>query len=106
MTKRTLRAAIALALFGASTLSFGVFGCLPGRFPVCKVDDDCKEQATAKLCYDLRCVQCRVDDDCPDGYCERKLGECKVLDQPGKQRATPSASAGAAAPDASAAPVE
>ncbi len=96
-----LRATLGLATVLAFSVASGVFGCSStARFPICQEDTDCAEQATAKLCYDHRCVQCRGDSECPDGYCERKVGECRSLGNPG---AEPSASASAPpAPSASA----
>ena len=65
-------------------------GCSDARFPYCKTDEDCKDKGDAKLCADTRCVQCKYDGDCGDGkYCERKVGECKVLDTPGHTSAEP-----------------
>ena len=99
MLARSIRSAAALISIAAIVLQMTTFGCLPGRFPVCEKNDDCKE-AAGKICSNLRCVQCGADSDCPDGYCELKLGECKSLGGAGGTKPAGSA----AEPDASAAP--
>ncbi len=102
---RTLRGIFGLGVVLAFSVASGVFGCSStARFPICQEDADCTEQAKAKLCYDHRCVQCRGDSECPDGYCERKVGECRSLTNPGAEPATGSTPSSEPAPDASAAP--
>ena len=91
MLAHCLRSAAAIVVLSAAVLQTTSLGCLPGRFPVCEKNDDCKD-SKGKICSDLRCVQCGADSDCPDGYCELKLGECKSLG--GAGAAKPAGSAG------------
>jgi len=79
---RSIRSAAAAVSLAVVVLHATAFGCLPGRFPVCKTNDDCKE-AEGKICANLRCAQCQGDSDCGEGrYCESKLNECKSLGGP------------------------
>ena len=105
MTMRTVRGIFGLGAVLVFSAASGVFGCSStARFPICQEDADCAEQAKAKLCFDHRCVQCRGDSECPDGFCERKVGECRTLGNPGAEPATTTSASVDAAPDASAAP--
>lgn len=89
-----------------TTLAVGS-GCEDSRFPVCKTDSDCKEsppegasaapvssaptlRGTAKLCFDLRCVECRGDSDCGEGsLCELTSRTCKRIDGPAPKAGGP-----------------
>jgi hypothetical protein len=107
MTMRTVRGIFGLGAVLVFSVASGVVGCSStARFPICQEDADCAEQATAKLCYDHRCVQCRGDSECPDGFCERKVGECRSLGNPGAQPEPATTASASAEPDASAAPAK
>jgi len=92
MTFRPLHGIFGLGAVFSFAFASGVFGCSStARFPICQEDADCADQATTKLCFDHRCVQCRGDNECPDGFCERKVGECRTLKTPGADGAASAA---------------
>jgi hypothetical protein len=80
MTKRrTLLLAVTLVATAAAHLA----GCLEGRLPVCKTDEDCipekGQRVAGPICYDLRCVECRYDKDCKTGHICNSALECESL---------------------------
>lgn len=101
---RATRATLTAGVLFALVFQTGAFGCANARFPVCENDEQCADKGDAKYCYNLRCVQCRYDDDCADGYCERKVAECKSLDGPRAGTATAEPTAQPAPEPSSSAP--
>jgi hypothetical protein len=78
---RAALAGLALALTTAVAVGLAAPGCLEGRFPTCKDNEECQKKTDggAPVCYDLRCVECHYDVDCAPGKACNNNNVCEGL---------------------------